>query len=98
MPRRLSAAANVLPGRADLAGAKLFTPLFTPARFFDRVDAQNFQQTTAPQAQVHFAAELWPLYPRKRTYGHPNRYLAVHFRNPPPKGGVKNSGQSQYEL
>ena len=37
------------------------------------------------------------LYPRKRTCGHPNGYSAVHLKIHRLKG-VKNSGQSQYEL
>jgi hypothetical protein len=52
----------------SLRTVDLFTPLFTPARFFDPIGAQNFQQFTAPQAQTQFAAGCCPLYPRKRTY------------------------------
>jgi len=44
---------------------ELFTPLFTPARFFAPNGTRNFQQVTAPQAQTQFAAECCPLYPPK---------------------------------
>jgi len=49
-------------------------------------------------AKADFRARSCPLYPRKRTCGHPNRYLAVHQKIHRLKGGVKNSGQPQYEL
>ena len=39
-----------------MAPNQLFTPVFTPAPFFEPVGAQNFQQVTAPQAQTQFAA------------------------------------------
>jgi hypothetical protein len=48
-------------------GRRLFTPLFTPARFSRSDPARIFQQTIAPQAQLQLTAELCPLYPRKRT-------------------------------
>jgi hypothetical protein len=57
-----------LSGRSGLIEkAILFTPLFTPARFFDPTGAQNFREVAAPQAQMNFASETCPLYPRKRT-------------------------------
>ena len=43
---------------------QLFTPVFTPARFFIPSGPRNFQQVTAPQAQMQFAAERCPLYPQ----------------------------------
>jgi hypothetical protein len=46
---------------------RMFTPVFTPARFFSRpIGAQNFQQTIVPQARLQFATDFCPLYPQKR--------------------------------
>ena len=45
---------------------QLFTPVFTPARFFAPNGTRNFQQVTAPQAQTQFAAECCPLYPERQ--------------------------------
>jgi hypothetical protein len=59
-----------LPGKAGATAfsrPRLFTPVFTPARFPGPFRARNFQQTAAPQTQLQFAAEPCPLYPRKQT-------------------------------
>jgi hypothetical protein len=59
-------AANQLRSRA-YAGWRLFTPVFTPAQFLSCATDKENEKTAAPQAQMHFAAELCPLYPRKQT-------------------------------
>jgi len=50
-----------------LIEAGLFTPLLTPARFFRSNNGAKFHEVIAPQARMQFAADVCPLYPRKRT-------------------------------
>jgi hypothetical protein len=60
---------SVDTSHADVIAAapRMFTPVFTPARFSGRWRQQKNAKIIAPQAQMKFAAELCPLYPRKRT-------------------------------
>jgi hypothetical protein len=80
-PANAAALSRFVLAGLPLRTLDLFTPVFTPARFLAPFWTRNFQQVTAPQAQMQFAADCCPLYPRKQTFGaalsptHRNRFL-----------------------